>query len=41
MNTRISTDDELVGADNASIIIMCTRLFMGYQGYNIDRNILY
>ena len=41
LNTKSSTDAELVGADDASVMILWTRMFMEEQGYEIDRNILY
>ena len=39
LNTKSSTKSELVGADNVSVMILWTRLFMEVQGYNIDKNI--
>jgi hypothetical protein len=41
LNTRSSTESELVGVDNLSVIILWTKLFMEAQGYEIDKNILY
>ena len=41
LNTKSSTTAELVGADDASTLILWTKLFMEAQGYNIDMNILY
>jgi len=41
INTRSSTEAELVAADDASTLILWTQLFMEAQGYTIDRNILY
>ena len=41
LNTRSSTESELVGADDASTMILWTKLFMEAQGYNIEKNILY
>ena len=40
LNTRSSTESELVGADDMSVIIMCTLLFLEAQGHKIKRNIL-
>jgi hypothetical protein len=40
-NTRSSTEAELVGVDNASTLILWTKLFMEAQGYNIDQNIIF
>ena len=41
LNTKSSTDAELVGADDASVMVLWTKLFMESQGYAIDKNILY
>ncbi len=41
LNTRSSTESELVGADNISVMILWTKLFMEAQGYDIQKNILY
>ena len=41
LNTRSSTEAELVGVDDAATMICWTKLFMEAQGYTIDRNILY
>jgi hypothetical protein len=41
LNTRSSTEAELVGADDAATMILWTKLFMEAQGYEISRNILY
>ena len=41
LNTRSSTESELVGADDVAIMILWTRLFMEEQGYEITKNILY
>ena len=41
LNTRSSTEAELVGADDASVMILWTKLFMEAQGYPIEKNILY
>jgi len=41
LNTRSSTEAELVGADDMSTMILWTRLFMEAQGYGIKKNILY
>ena len=41
LNTRSSTEAELVGADDASVMILWTKLFMEEQGYNVKQNILY
>ena len=41
LNTKSSTILELVAADDASTLILWTKLFMEEQGYKINKNILY
>ena len=41
LNTRSSTEAELVGADDAATMILWTKHFMEAQGYKIDRNVIY
>ena len=41
LNTRSSTESELVAADDAATLIMWTQLFLEAQGYGINRNVLY
>jgi hypothetical protein len=41
LNTKSSTEAELVGADDASNMMLWTKLFMEEQGYVIKKNILY
>jgi hypothetical protein len=41
LNTRSSTEAELVGADDAMTMILWTKLFLEAQGYNVGENILY
>ena len=41
LNTRSSTEAELVGADDAATMILWTGLFMEKQGYPLKKNILY
>ena len=41
LNTKSSTEAELVGADDISSLILWTQLFMDAQGYPIAKNILY
>lgn len=41
LNTKSSTDAELVGADDASVMILWTKLFLEHQGYEVEKNILY
>jgi hypothetical protein len=41
LNTRSSTEAELVGADDAITMILWTKYFMEAQGYPIESNILY
>ena len=41
LNTRSSTEAELVATDDMSTMILWTKLFMEAQGYTIRKNILY
>ena len=41
LNTKSSTEPELVGADDISVPILWTKLFLDAQGYEVDQNILY
>ena len=41
LNTKSSAISELVGADDATTIMLWTKLFMEKQGYKIDEKILY
>ena len=41
LNTKSTTESELVGADDSSTYILWTRLFMEAQGYRITENVLY
>ena len=41
LNTKSSTIAELVAADDVSMLILWTKLFMGVQGYEIRKNILF
>ena len=41
LNTRSSTESELVSADDMSTMILWMKLFMEAQGYEIKQNILY
>eukprot|EP00980_Cylindrotheca_fusiformis_P000185 scaffold33_cov78-Cylindrotheca_fusiformis.AAC.1 len=41
LNTRSSTEAELVGVDEAATYILWTELFLEKQGYKIEKNILY
>jgi hypothetical protein len=41
LNTRSSTESELVGVGDVSVMILWTKLFLEEQGYNINSNILY
>ena len=41
LNTKSSTEAELVGADDVSTMILWTKLFLEAQGYEIKNNILY
>ena len=41
LNTRSSTEAELVAVDDAAVMILWTKLFLEDQGYEIEKNILY
>ena len=41
LNTKSSTDAELMGADDAAVMILWTMLFLEAQGYKVERNVLY
>ena len=41
INTRSSTEDELIGEDDALPQILWTKYFIEAQGYGIDKNIMY
>ena len=41
LNTKSSTNAELVGADDASVMILWTKQFLESQGYEVEKNILY
>jgi hypothetical protein len=41
LNTRSSTESEVVGADNVLVMILWTKLFLEEQGYKIEQNVLY
>jgi len=41
LNTKSSTDAELVAADDVATMILWTKLFLEAQGYDITENILY
>ncbi len=41
LNTRSSTESEVVGVDDAATLILWTRLFLEAQGYTIDKNIVH
>jgi hypothetical protein len=41
LNTRSSTEAELVGVDDVSTMILWTKLFLEEQGYRISRNVLH
>ena len=41
LNTKSSTEAELVGVDDVSVMILWTKVFLEEQGYHIDKNILY
>ena len=41
LNTRSSTESELVGVDDVSTMILWTKLFLEAQGYEIKQNVIY
>jgi hypothetical protein len=41
LNMQSSTAAELVGADDMSVMILWTKMFMEEQGYQVKSNILY
>jgi hypothetical protein len=41
MNVRSSTEGELVALDDAATMILCTKLFLEAQGYDVEKNIIY
>ena len=41
LNAKSRTEDELVGVDYASSLILWTKLFLVSQGYKLEQNILY
>jgi hypothetical protein len=41
LHTRSSTESELVGVNDVSVMILWTKLFLEEQGYDINSNILY
>ena len=41
MNTKSSTEAKLVGADDASSLILWTKLFLETEGYKFEQDILY
>jgi hypothetical protein len=41
LNTKSSTEAELVGVDDATTLILWTKLFLEAQGYNISRNVIH
>ena len=41
LNTKSSTESELVGADDASTMTLWTKLFMEAQGCGVKKNVLF
>jgi hypothetical protein len=41
LNTKSSTESELVGVDDAATMILWTKLFLEAQGYKINKNVVY
>ena len=40
LNTRSSTEAELIGVDDAMTMIMWTKLFLEEQGYDVEKNVV-
>ena len=41
LNTKIGTESKLVGADDASSLILWTKIFLEAQGFKVEKNSLY
>ena len=41
LNKKISTEEELIGADKAMLYMLWTRCFLEAQAYGIDVNVFY
>ena len=41
INTRSSTESEIVGVDNMMSSILWTRYFLNHQGYKVNNNIIF
>ena len=41
LNTRSSTESELVAVDDAATMVLWTKLFLEAQGYEINKNVIY
>ena len=41
LNTRSSTESELVAVDDVSTMVLWTKLFLEGQGYDVEKNIIY
>ena len=41
INTRSSTESELVGVDDMMALILWTRYFLNHQGYKVNDNIIF
>ena len=41
INTRSSTESELVGVDDMMSLILWTRYFLNHQGYKVNGNIVF
>ena len=40
LNMKSSTEAELLGVDDVSSLIICTKLFLGAQGYKVKKNLI-
>ena len=41
LNTRSSTEAELIGVDDAMTMVLWTKLFLEAQGYDVEENVVY
>ena len=41
LKTKSITEEELVGKNNMSSIILCTKMFIEDQGYKVEQNTFY
>ena len=41
LNTRSSTEAELIGVDDAMTMVLWTKFFLEAQGYDVEENVVY